>query len=141
MNFTLLSSFVLYIFVLVVKQAQDTSSWHCTWLSTGITLPFSFISHCFNAQTSQPYKSDGRAKILFTYNQDCLWTKYYFETLFRIPNICRSYLFLKLCPFPLHIKFYIPKIWMYLLVPMWYYLLQVYFWLESVQHHCHIMLI
>jgi hypothetical protein len=57
---------------------------------------------CFNVQISQPYKSDGIAKILHTFNEDCLWAKFGFKTL----------------SLPLHTKFYIPNVSMYLLVPV-----------------------
>jgi hypothetical protein len=47
-------------------------------------------SFCFNVQISQPYKSDGIAKILYSFNRDCLWTKFVFKTLFRISKICKN---------------------------------------------------
>jgi hypothetical protein len=57
-------------------------------------------SLCFNVQISQPYKSDGIAKIFYTFNPDCLWTKFGFKILFRIPNIMyKITLFLRYVPF------------------------------------------
>jgi hypothetical protein len=40
----------------------------------------------FTFKISQPYKSDGITKI-YALNLDCLWTKFGFEILFRIPKI------------------------------------------------------
>jgi hypothetical protein len=45
------------------------------------------ISLCFNVHISQPYENDAMAKILYTFNGYCLWTKFVFKTLFRISNI------------------------------------------------------
>jgi len=40
-----------------------------------VSVVFSLISLCLNVHISQPYKSHGTAKILYTFNRDCLWTK------------------------------------------------------------------
>jgi len=46
------------------------------------------IPLCPNVENSQTYKSDIIAKILHNFNQNCLWAKFGFKTLFRISKIC-----------------------------------------------------
>jgi len=65
------------------------------YLSVGLVDFFSavfslLISHYFSVLISQPCKSDGLglAKLLPTFNRDCIETKFIHKTLFRIPNIC-----------------------------------------------------
>jgi hypothetical protein len=49
------------------------------------------VSLCFNTQISRPCKSEGIAKILYPFNQDCLWTylvkKYCSEFLIFVKQI------------------------------------------------------
>jgi hypothetical protein len=86
------------------------------------------ISLCFNVQISQPYKSYGTDKTLY---QDCLWIKFNSKTLFSIHNLLKIYLLLKLCPFLLHMKFYIHYMNIFTCCNIAYQL-QLSFWLEPV---------
>jgi len=47
--------------------------------------------------------------VLRTFNRDCLWTKFYIKTLFVNDKFVKLYLFLKLHPFPFHVKIYRPN--------------------------------
>jgi hypothetical protein len=59
------------------------------------------ISLCFTVQISQLYKGDRMAQILYTrtFNRHCLWTKFGFKTLFKIPTICKNLLLFEIMSF------------------------------------------
>jgi hypothetical protein len=48
----------------------------------GLLIPLSL-----KVQISQPCKSDETAKILYTFNRDCVWTKFRFQTFSHITQI------------------------------------------------------
>jgi hypothetical protein len=48
---------------------------------------FSLLRYvCYSVQISRPYKSDGITKILCTFKQDSLWTKFSFKILLKSPR-------------------------------------------------------
>jgi hypothetical protein len=95
---------------------------------------YSYISLC-RAQILLAYKIDGIAEMLYVLNRDCLWTKFGFKTVLRIPKIFKSLLIFKLCPFSLRTKFYIPKKWTYLLVSIYLvFSVKLYFRLKPVSN-------
>jgi hypothetical protein len=54
--------------------------------------------------------------MLYTFNPDCLLTKFGFKTLLKLRKSVKIYLFLKLYPFPLRTEFYIQiseNIWLF----------------------------
>jgi hypothetical protein len=81
-----------------------------------------------SVQTSQPYKSHGITKILYTFKLDCLLTEFGSKILFRVQNICKKILIFKVMSY----SYEIPNMWMNLLVPIQFCLLQFYFWLDPV---------
>jgi hypothetical protein len=63
----------------------------------------------FNVHISQPYKTDGMAKILQTFTQDSRWTKYGFKTSPRIIKNFKNLLNFVVMPFSSSRKILHPK--------------------------------